>query len=197
MRMKKEFKEVRKVILAVLAVLALGCASYFLENQKEKPLRDQIRNLQVQLANARMELKHDTIRDSIPVVSQQVITISKSDYKKEIADRELIKDLNLQLKQIREENRMLLATVGTVPLKPAENDSDSIFVYHDAWTDFEVNMKTRNLQYEVRDSLVTFVTAIHKHKFLWWKWGVKGYNVKHVNFNPRSQIRYSQSVIVE
>lgn len=195
--MKKEFKEVRKVILAVLAVLALGCASYFLENQKEKPLRDQIRNLQVQLANARMELKHDTIRDSIPVVSQQVITISKSDYKKEIADRELIKDLNLQLKQIREENRMLLATVGTVPLKPAENDSDSIFVYHDAWTDFEVNMKTRNLQYEVRDSLVTFVTAIHKHKFLWWKWGVKGYNVKHVNFNPRSQIRYSQSVIVE
>lgn len=195
--MKKEFKEVRKVILAVLAVLALGCASYFLENQKEKPLRDQIRNLQVQLANARMELKHDTIRDSIPVVSQQVITISKSDYKKEMADRELIKDLNLQLKQIREENRMLLATVGTVPLKPAENDSDSIFVYHDAWTDFEVNMKTRNLQYEVRDSLVTFVTAIHKHKFLWWKWGVKGYNVKHVNFNPRSQIRYNQSVIVE
>lgn len=195
--MKEKNKTIKRIVLAVLAVLALGFASYFLENQKQKPLRDQIRNLQVQLANARMELKHDSIRDSIPVVSQPVITISKSDYKKEIADRELIKDLNLQLKQIREENRMLLATVGTVPLKPVEEDSDSIFVYHDAWTDFEVNMKTRNLQYEVRDSLVTFVTAIHKHRFLWWKWGVKGYNVKHVNFNPRSKIKYNQSVIVE
>ena len=34
----------------------------------------------------------------------------------------------------------------------------------------------------------------NKHKFLWWRWGTKGYQVQIVNFNPHPRINYSRYV---
>ena len=191
--MNKKLEKIRNVIAVMLALLALGCANYYLDRQRDKSLRNQIRDLQVQLARAQTEMKTDTIRDSIPVVTQQAVIIDKTDYKKQIADRQLIKDLNLQLKQVEAENRMLLATLDSVSLNLVH---DSILVYHDDWADFMVNTKTRSLQYEVRDSVVTLVTSIPKHRFLWWRWGTKGYDVRLVNFNPHSRVVYNRYVLV-
>ena len=36
--------------------------------------------------------------------------------------------------------------------------------------------------------------CMYRHHFLWWRWGVKGYKVKVVNFNPHSTIRYNTYV---
>lgn len=36
----------------------------------------------------------------------------------------------------------------------------------------------------------------NKHKFLWWRWGTKGYQVQIVNFNPHPRINYSRYVEV-
>lgn len=177
-------------------MLLLAGVSYWVEYQKQKDLLRQIRDLEVQLAHATVPLQRDTIRDSIPVVQQRVITVDKTDYKKQIADAELIKDLQLEIKQIKQQNDMLMATAGQVPINP-KGEGDSIFTYKDAWADFEVNVPARNLKYEVRDSIVTFIATIPKHKFLWWKWGTKGYNVKIVNFNPRSKVLYNRTIRVE
>ena len=197
--MNKIFEKVLGWIACIVVVAVLAATNYWVELQKQKDLLKQINDLQVQLAHAKIPLKQDSIRDSLPHSQQQVITVDKTDYKKQLADKELIKDLQLELKQIKEENRMLLATAGTVPLSPEKDDSGSIFLYHDAWADFAVNTAERKLKYEVRDSLVTYIAAIPKHKILWGliKWGTKGYHVHHVNFNPRSHVKYNQTIMVE
>lgn len=197
--MNKIFEKVLGWIACIVVVAVFAAANCWVELQKEKDLLKQINELQVQLAHASIPLKQDSIRDSLPHSQQQVIVVDKTDYKKQLADKELIKDLQLELKQIKEENRMLLATAGTVPLSPEKDDSGSIFLYHDAWADFEVNTAERKLKYEVRDSLVTYIAAIPKHKILWGliKWGTKGYHVHHVNFNPRSHVKYNQTIMVD
>ena len=53
------------------------------------------------------------------------------------------------------------------------------------------------LVYTVSDSVLTLVYREYKHKFLWWRWGTKGYKVKVVNFNPHATIRYNQYIKVE
>ena len=194
--MNKIFEKVLSYVAVVVVMLLLAGVSYWVEYQKQKDLLRQIRDLEVQLAHATVPLQRDTIRDSIPVVQQRVITVDKTDYKKQIADAELIKDLQLEIKQIKQQNDMLMATAGQVPINP-KGEGDSIFTYKDAWADFEVNVPARNLKYEVRDSIVTFIATIPKHKFLWWKWGTKGYNVKIVNFNPRSKVLYNRTIRVE
>ena len=194
--MNKIFEKVLSYVAVVVVMLLLAGISYWVEYQKQKDLLRQIRDLEVQLAYATVPLQRDTIRDSIPVVQQRVITVDKTDYKKQIADAELIKDLQLEIKQIKQQNDMLMATAGQVPINP-KGEGDSIFTYKDAWADFEVNVPARNLKYEVRDSIVTFIATIPKHKFLWWKWGTKGYNVKIVNFNPRSKVLYNRTIRVE
>ena len=197
--MNKIFEKVLGYIACVVVIAVLAAANYWVEMQKQKDLLKQINDLQVQLAHASIPLKQDSIRDSLPHSQQQVIIVDKTDYKKQLADKELIKDLQLELKQIKEENRMLLATAGTVPLTPEKDDSDSIFLFHDAWADFEVNTAAKKLKYEVRDSLATYIAAIPKHKILWGliKWGTKGYQVHHVNFNPQSHVKYNQTIMVE
>ena len=49
---------------------------------------------------------------------------------------------------------------------------------------------------ETRDSIAQIVHAIYKHRFLWWKWGIKGFRQEIVNFNPKSKIEYSEIVKV-
>lgn len=51
-------------------------------------------------------------------------------------------------------------------------------------------------------SMVAFIRSAYqngktnKHKFLWWRWGTKGYQVQIVNFNPHPRINYSRNVEV-
>ena len=80
-----------------------------------------------------------------------------------------------------------------------EAKSSSRYEYSDKWAHFAIYMHPPDttLAYSVRDSITTIVYREYKHKFLWWKWGTKGYKVKIVNFNPHSRIRYDQYVIVD
>jgi len=184
-------------VLICIIVLALVMASVsWHENAK---LRRANRELSVQLAHANIPIKVDTIRDSIPVYTQQIVEVDSRDYKKQIADRDLIiKDLNLKVAQIEAENRTLIANQGQAVLQPTVGkDSDSILSYKDQWARFTYEVKPRKLTYNVRDSLVTFVVREYRHRFLWWRWGTKGYQVKLVNFNPNSVIEYNSYIKVK
>ena len=202
--MEKKYKKILGS-LAVLAVLLLvGLAVYYVGHQRESALNVQIRDLQIQLAHARIPMQTGTIRDSLPTASQQAVEVDKTDYKKHLADRKLIKDLELQISQVKTENTMLRETIGKVrlePVRPAADSlptaADTLFAYHDQWVDFRLNTQDHTLDYAMRDSLKTYIDRIPKHKFLWWRWGTKGYQVHHVNFNPHSKIKYSQTIIVK
>lgn len=183
-------------ILCIAAVIAVGDLVLH-QWHRNRDLESQVRDLQVQLAHAQVPLKRDTIHDSIPVVTQRVVEIDKTDYKQQAADRQLIRELNMKVSLIEAENTMLRETLGSVTLHQVKSDSDTIFAYHDHWADFTVNTRLRSLDYAVRDSLVTFIERIPRHRFLWLRWGVKGYNVKHVNFNPHSRIDYNSTLIIK
>jgi len=198
------FKKVLNILTALVILLLTGLAVYYVGHQRESALNAQIRDLQIQLAHARIPMQTGTIRDSLPTASQQAVEVDKTDYKKQLADRKLIKDLELQISQIKAENTMLRETIGKVKLEPVRPAADSLptapdtlFAYHDQWVDFRLNTQDHTLDYVMRDSLKTYIDRIPKHKFLWWRWGTKGYRVKHVNFNPHSKIIYSQTILIK
>ena len=191
-------KDLRKLAIALAVIMGLNVLVFvgrtFYKYAKEnRELHQKVDDLQVSLAHATIPLQRDTIRDSIPVVRQKVVTIDKTDYKRQVADAQLIKDLKLKVSRIEAENDILKSTRDTVTLQPAQ---DSLLKYRDRWTSFEYDTGTRRLAYTVRDSIVTFVDRIPKHRFLFWQWGTKGYNITHVNFNPNSSIEYSRLLLV-
>ena len=159
-------------------------------------MKSQIRDLQVQLAESSQKVDTFTIRDSIMVWKERIVEVDKTDYKKLLSDRELIKDLQLKVSQLESENRTLLSTRDTVVLH-AENDS--VFSYRDKWCIFVLVIRNeeRVLDWEVRDSLTTYVAREYKHKFLWWRWGTKGYNVYIVNHNPKCKVEYNKYIKIK
>lgn len=178
--------------LICLAILCLmGAVRYSVKCQD---LESKVNDLSVQLALSKVPMQRDTIRDSVPVVKQRVVEIDKTDYKQLEEDKKLIKDLGLKVDQLVSENKMLREARDSVLLKAI---NDSLFAYHDHWADFEYLINRQLLKYAVRDSFVTDVSRIYKHRFLWWRWGTKGYQVHHVNFNPNVDIKYNQFIMIK
>jgi len=181
------------VIFIVCFLLGLLCSEYMANSS----LQSQVKDLQVQLAESQQKADTFYIRDSIPVWKERMVEVDRTDYKKLLADKELIKALRLKVSQVEAENRLLVGTRDTVYL--SKNDRDSVLRYHDQWADFSYFEEKRRLEYSVRDSLTTYVTREYKHRILWGliKWGTKGYNVYHVNHNPNSRIYYNKYIRVK
>lgn len=187
--MKWKVQTIIAIAVAVIALFVWGGI------QKERlNLQKKIADLEVRLAQSKEKKDTFVIRDSIPVVQTKVVEVDKTDYKQQLADKELIKELNLRIKEVESENRTLLATRDTVILNPL---NDSVLTYSDRWNKFSFELKTRVLDWEVRDSLTTFVSSEYRHHFLWWRWGRKGYKVTIVNYNPKSRIEYNKYIKVK
>ena len=159
-------------IETVFSVILLAIAGFFVISfqMEKKHLLSQIDDLQVRLAKSTENPEIMYIHDSVPVYKYQVVEVDRTDYKQQLADKELIKDLKLRISEIEAENRTLLATRDTVVLNPL---NDSVLTYRDKWAFFMYDISSRVLDWEVRDSLSTFVSTEYKHHFLWWRWGRK------------------------
>ena len=155
-------------------------------DDENKELQRQVHAISI----AYSPMQRDTIRDSVSLISQPVVQIEKSEYK-DIADKQLLKDLKLKIAQIAAQHNTVVATQGAVKL----NKDSNIYTYKDKWTKFTL-MPPDSLQYAITDSIVTLVAREYKHKFLWMKWGTKGYTVKVLNFNPHSTIKYNSYINV-
>ena len=185
-------------LLPWLLTVAVAIVSLILTNLDDYHRKQEVEELKVQLAHAQIApmVEYDTIRDTIPVATSQAIPMERSTYKNELADKQLIKDLRLKLGQIEAQQLSGTATHDTVRLEAKAN---SRYEYADRWARFTLSMKPPDatLVYTVSDSVLTLVYREYKHKFLWWRWGTKGYKVKVVNFNPHATIRYNQYIKVE
>ena len=158
------------ILLSILFLI--GGVRYWVKNQD---MEIELNDLRVQLAHSKVPLQRDTIRDSIPVVSQRGVEVDKTDYKQQLADKELIRDLDLKVNQLVSENKMLREARDSVIMKAV---NDSVHAYHDRWVDFE------------------YFARLYKHRFLFWRWGTKGYEVKIVNFNPHVDVKYNQHIMI-
>lgn len=187
---------VKDKFLIVLVVLSLVIVYGFLccESRESLSLKEQVRDLQLQLAESRQNADTFYIRDSVFVWNERIVEVDKTDYKKQLADKELIKDLQLKIDQIESESRTSLVNRDTVVLEAL---NDSVYTYSDKWFSFSYDLTTRVLGCEVRDSISTFVAREYKHKFLWWRWGTKGYNVYVVSHNPKCKVEYEKFIKVK
>ena len=182
-----EKSTLRNVLTATVVAVVIMIGFAVLVDKDNRGLREQVRTLQATLAESQVPIQRDTIRDSVEVVRQPMVTIDKTDYKQVAADRQLIKDLEMKVSLLEMENRTLIATHGEVVFKTTA-DSDSVLRYKDKWADFTYKVKQKELKYTVRDSLDILVSRIPKHRFLWWRWGTKGYELTTVNFNPHATV---------
>ncbi|MBR3521048.1 MAG: hypothetical protein IKN75_00790 [Prevotella sp.] len=108
------------------------------------------------------------------------------------ADERLIRDLKLRVHQLEAMQTTTLETSDSVPAEYRQ--TDSCFYYHDQWADLTLQLKDTTFYYNIRDSLSTLVYREYRHRFLWWRWGTRGYRLKIVNFNPRARVTYNRYI---
>lgn len=181
----------------IIGLLLQGC---------NRELKKEIESLREDLAKQQQyaPLQRDTIRDSVEVITQKVREVEKIKEVLSKEDKQLIKELGIKVKELEALQKTGIETKDTVYLtaalpQPTEQDSvpteqDSLLVYKDAWTEIEYDQRQRKMTYKVKDSLDIALKREYKHRFLFFKWGTKGYDVKTVNFNPHATIKYNTYV---
>lgn len=185
----------KNIVLLVLGVIALHLIVR--NSQSEvKRLSEELEQARTELSHAQIPLQRDTIRDSIEVVTQTVVEVVPKKLKDALAaDEQLIKDLQLKVKQLEAMQTTTIVTGDTVPAH--HNPTDCMYYYNDQWADLRLNLKDTTFYYNIRDSLSTVVYREYRHHFLWWKWGTKGYRLKIVNFNPHARVTYNKYIKAE
>lgn len=190
--MTEKLEKKLAVILSFLMVLLTIFASFLIFESRQKKANEALKMQLHQLQLKYSPMQRDTIRDSVKLVTQQVMVMDRGEYKLLAADRKLLEELNLKLRQVVSDQRVSMVTSDTVKTKRL----NSVYSYSDAWLSLSLDTADSILTYRARDSLQCIVARQFKHKFLWWKWGTKGYNVKVLNFNPHSTILYNSYIQV-
>lgn len=175
------------LLLILLSVWIMTSCTGKLRKENER-LREELARQQQYVP-----LKKDTIHDSVEVVTQKIIEVEKIKEVLTDEDRVLLKDAGIAVKELISLQKTGLETKDTVWLERKDStNEDSPLYYKDAWAEFEYQNK--RLRYSVKDSLAIAVKKEYKHRLLWFKWGTKGYDVKVMNFNPHSTVRYNTYV---
>ena len=180
-------------IIALLIALALTIVAFVMTGCNG--LRKENERLREELAKAQqyVPLKRDTIRDTVETITQKVVEVVRIKEALSDEDRKLLKDAGIAAKELMSLQKTGVVTKDSVSLSAKDSTKeDSPLYYKDAWAEFEFHDKT--LKYSVKDSLAIAVKKEYKRRFLWWRWGVKGYEVKVMNFNPHSTVRYNTFV---
>ena len=175
-------------LMVLLIVIGSFLVFDYRQERANETLRRQFHELQLQYA----PMQRDTIRDSVKLITQQVMVMDRGEYKQLAADRRLLEDLNLKVGQVVADQRVAISTADTVKA----TKRNSVYAYDDAWLSLRLDTADSILTYKARDSLQTIVARQYKHRFLWWRWGTKGYTVKVVNFNPHSTLLYNSYIQV-
>ena len=174
------------IVAAVGVLLLFGC------NGRLKKENEFLRR-ELALAQKYVPLQRDTIRDTVEVVTQKVVEVEKVKSALTKEERELLKDLGLKVRELESLQQTGIVTKDTVWLVGKDSTDGSTLVYHDAWTDIEY--RDKRMVYAMRDSLAIALRKEYKHRFLFFRWGTKGYEVKVANFNPHSSVRYNTFVM--
>ena len=204
-------------LVAFLIGIIMGFAIVgWMKNREMKKEQQELRNKIAVLAGQDMLIR-DTIRDTVEVVTQRVTTVEKIKEVLSKEDKALIKDLGMKVSELQSFQKMGTESRDTVYLTAAEpqpagnatieqgdslpdgnaEGTDSVLRYRDAWLDFTYWPKSRKLVWESRDTFDIAVQREYKHRFLWWKWGTKGYWTKLVSHNKRTKITYNRFVMNE
>ena len=130
--------------------------------------------------------------DSICYGSFDVTVLGKKEVKSAV-DKNIASEIGMPRSSVESKMGLTIATTDSVKLT---QQTESIYIYKDRWLDAKVNLYDSTMTYKARDSLSQYIERIYKHKFLFWKWGTKGYRVHIINHNPNSKIEYADYIRV-
>ena len=173
------------IVAAVGVLLLFGC------NGRLKKENELLRR-ELAMAQNYVPLSRDTIHDTVEVIKQKIVEVEKIKEVLSKEDKQLIKDLGMKVSELESLQKTGTVTKDTVILVEKDSTDDSPLIYHDAWTDIEY--RDKRLAYAMRDSLAIALRKEYKHRFLFIRWGTKGYEVKVANFNPHSSVKYNTFV---
>lgn len=187
----------KRIALQIFIPLLLLAAAFAHAHWQSIGYEQEIQHLKSELAYAMTftPLERDTILlpgDTVyrEAVSSKVIRAELADLRRQhLVDENLIKTLGLRLKQLEAVQTTVTETEDSV--KAEVNSHNKVFSYCDEWSHLQFRLQDSTFYYNIRDSLATVVHREYKHRFLWFRWGTKGYKVTLVNFNPRAHIRYN------
>lgn len=192
--MMKNPKTTIQILAAMLIVTMVAFIRSAYQNGKlQADLNRQTENVE----SLTYDIQYGNLDDSLSVAKNTALQAKCDELKQlHLADTKLIRELKVKLKDVKSIHTVSSSTADTVRIEPVPNTADSVFSYQDKWLSLHIDIPARLCQYTSRDSLTTIVSRTYKHKFLWWRWGTKGYQVQIVNFNPHSRINYSRYVEV-
>lgn len=180
----------KQYIISISIILALsGCLIFTI--QKCSSYKDDYSRQKNNVTALTSPVIRDTLPGGITVVKVPVIDENVRELRKQqIIGTQLIRDLNLKIKDLKAYETVKTETGDTIPVL----FRDSVFNYKDSWTDIHINLRNNLLSYKTFDSTTAIVAAEYKHHFLFWRWGIKGYKLHLVNYNPHSTITCAKYV---
>lgn len=184
------------LILAVILIASVAALNYLYE--KNKALSQDVSRLRKDIEVMSEPIAYIKVNDTTLIAKHEALQAKYTELEKlRLADTKLIKQLNTRLKDTEAIHTIKTASTDTIYLQPTSTNQDTLIAYADKWISLSVNIPLKRCVYETRDSLTTIVSRTYKHKFLWWRWGTKGYQMQIVNHNPHSKVSYSKYVKVE
>lgn len=183
-----------KVLSVLFIVMLVSFLAILSENRRlKKDLDRQTENV----GALNYDIQYGKLDDSLPVAKNTALQAKVSELEQlHLTDTKLIKELKIKLKDVQAQHTLSSETADTVIIAPVPGTADSVFAYKDQWLSLHIDIPKRECQYLAYDSLTTIVSRAYKHRFLWWRWGTKGYEVRIVSFNPHSRIKYSKFIEV-
>ena len=193
------------LIIAIAFIALLGGVSYlFQQNRKLRAENERqsgnVSTLMDTVKHYKVAIKQGDSLLTVNAASVFALNLTIDEFKKYRADdAKLIKELGIKNKYLESIAKVSTATKDTIPKeawKPSKELPDCL-EYSDKWATVTACFKDSTVMYATRDSLALAVHRIPKKRFLWWTWGTKGYKVEIVNFNPKSEIEYSEFIQVK
>lgn len=133
--------------------------------------------------------KESVFRDTLFLSETSAKKVYKAELSKE--STALIKDAGDRVKDVESMSNSSTSTRDTILL----GDTVKLtFHYSDQFA--TIDIRDSVMWYNIRDSLTTIVTTDYKHRFLWWRWGKKGYRVKIISHNPNTKITYCDYITI-
>ena len=179
-----------KILIIILLILISSISGiYYLYDKSIKENRRLTNNQTTLMAS----LKTYKFRDSLNVVENGKLTLNvnelKANRKKDLA---LIKELKLKPAQVKTIIKTKIETRDSIVFQL----KDSCLHYNTEWMDVH-GCVGDTLYITSTDSIAQIAHKEYKHKFWFIKWGLTGFKVKTVNFNPKSTVKSSEWINLE
>lgn len=188
-------KKTNKFLLIAIAIITVLVAFMVTQCSKIGNLKEEVKEQKenVKILKYKEHLYH--ISDSVKVAEIRALQLDKKQFE------DLVLEKDRQIEQIRNERKKEIEYYSRL----TKTDSfyitqfDTIYVGKDtcfSYDDGYLSLTTCKgfSSIETKDTIKQVISAEYKHKFLWWKWGLKGITQDVWSTNPHSNIHFEEFV---